>query len=76
VASSPSISGNRGDITAAWMWKDGMWTIEFSRKRVTGSDVQFSDLTAQYFFGLAIFENAQFRHAFEMGTSFLVFMPR
>jgi hypothetical protein len=70
--------GDRGDISAAWMWKDGVWTIEFSRKLVTDSetDVQFSDLTAQYFFGLAIFENAQVRHAFQTGISFLVFQPR
>ena len=70
--------GDRGEISAAWMWKDGVWTIEFSRKLVTGSetDVQFSDLTSQYYFGLAIFENAQVRHAFQTGASFLVFKPR
>jgi hypothetical protein len=36
-----------------------------SRKLVTGSklDVQFSDLSAQYPFGFAAFDNAQVRHA-------------
>jgi hypothetical protein len=73
-----AIVGDRGDISAAWMWKDGMWTIEFSRKLVTGSetDVQFNDLNGMYYFGLAIFENAQVRHAFQSGSTPLVFMPK
>ena len=76
IIKSP-IVGDRGDITAAWQWADGVWTIEFGRKLDTGSqtDVQFTDLSAQYHFGLAIFENAQVRHAFENGASFLVFKP-
>jgi len=70
--------GDRGDISASWKWADGVWTIEFSRALETGSetDVQFNDLTAQYFFGLAVFENAQVRHAYEFGASSLVFMPK
>lgn len=73
-----AIVGDRGDITAGWVWKDGVWTLEFGRKLVTAgeTDVQFNDLAAQYFFGLAIFENAQVRHAFEQGASFLVFQPK
>jgi len=76
IIKSP-ITGDRGDITAQWQWKDGVWTIEFGRKLDTGSktDVQFTDMAAKYFFGLAIFENAQVRHAFEKGASFLVFKP-
>lgn len=71
------IVGDRGDIAAGWTWADGVWTIEFGRALETGSetDVQFNDLTAQYFFGLAIFENAQVRHAFQYGASFMVFKP-
>ena len=70
--------GDRGDISAGWKWENGAWTIEFGRKLDTGSetDVQFSDLAAPYYFGLAVFENAQVRHAFETGASFLVFQPR
>lgn len=77
IIKSP-IVGDRGDITAQWQWKDGVWTIEFGRKLDTGSetDVQFTDLAAQYYFGLAIFENAQVRHAFQNGASFLVFKPQ
>jgi hypothetical protein len=46
-----------------------------SRKLVTGSrfDVQFSDLTARYGFGIAAFDNAQVRHATVDDTLYLVF---
>ena len=73
-----AIVGDRGDISAAWKWEDGVWTIEFSRKLTTGSetDVQFSDLTGTYYFGLAVFENAQVRHAFQNGSTPFVFMPK
>ena len=73
-----AIVGDRGDISADWNWEDGVWTIEFSRKLDTGSetDVQFSDLAATYYFGPAIFENAQVRHAFENGSTPFVFMPK
>jgi hypothetical protein len=77
IIKSP-IVGDRGQISAAWKWADGVWTIEFSRKLDTGSetDVQFSDLTGMYYFGLAIFENAQVRHAYETGSTPFVFMPK
>ena len=72
------ITGDRGDISAAWKWENGVWTIEFSRKLVTASetDVEFSDLGGTYYFGLAIFENAQVRHAFQGGSTPFVFMPK
>ncbi|HSL43272.1 MAG TPA: ethylbenzene dehydrogenase-related protein [Anaerolineales bacterium] len=77
ILKSP-IVGDRGDISAAWKWKDGVWTIEFSRALTTGSetDVQFSDLAGTYYFGLAVFENAQVRHAFQNGVTPFVFMPQ
>lgn len=54
-----------------------MWTLEFGRKLATGSefDVQFDDLTATYYFGVATFDNAQVRHAFEAGSTPFVFKP-
>lgn len=78
IVKSPFVGGDRGDITAAWNWEDGVWTIEFSRKLTTGSetDVQFSDLAAVYYFGVAVFENAQVRHAFQAGSTSFVFMPK
>jgi hypothetical protein len=77
IVKSP-IVGDRGNISAAWNWENGVWTIEFSRALTTGSetDVQFPDLTATYYFGLAIFENAQVRHAYENGSTPFVFMPK
>jgi hypothetical protein len=77
IVKSPFV-GDRGDISAAWKWADGVWTIEFSRKLTTGSetDVQFSDLAGIYYFGVAVFENAQVRHAFQTGSTPFVFMPQ
>ena len=69
--------GDRGDIAAEWVWADGVWTLEFGRDLVTGSefDVQFDDLTTTYFFGVAAFDNAQVRHAYETGATAFVFRP-
>jgi len=69
------ISGDRGDIGAREIWKDGLRTIVFSRKLVTGSeyDVQFGDLKKEYAFGVAVFDNAQVRHAYVPGVLRLKF---
>ena len=68
-------TGDRADISARHAWKDGVRTIEFARKLVTGSefDVQFRDLKKQYAFGVAVFDNAQVRHAFSPGVYKLTF---
>ncbi len=68
-------TGDRGDIAARYVWKDGVRTIEFSRKLVTGSefDVQFKDLKKEYAFGVAVFDNAQVRHAYSPGVLKMVF---
>ncbi|MCZ7356743.1 MAG: ethylbenzene dehydrogenase-related protein [Candidatus Methanoperedens sp.] len=70
-------TGDRADIKGNAVYSNGMWTLEYGRKLVTGSqyDVQFSDLTRQYPFGTAIFDNAQTRHSYETGVSMLVFAP-
>jgi hypothetical protein len=67
--------GDAGDISAGWVWEDGVWTLEFGRLLVTESefDVQFDDLTATYYFGVAAFDNAQVRHAFEAGATAFTF---
>ena len=69
--------GDRGDIAAGWQWADGVWTLEFGRKLVTGSefDVQFDDLAKPYYFGVAAFDNAQVRHAYQESSTTLVFQP-
>ncbi|MBI5297913.1 MAG: hypothetical protein HY869_20735 [Chloroflexi bacterium] len=71
------IVGDRGNISAGWKYVDGTWTLEFGRKLDTGSqyDVQFTDLSAMYYFAMAVFDNAQVRHAFQAGASFLIFKP-
>jgi hypothetical protein len=69
------LSGDRGEVSARYTYKDGMRTVELARKLVTGSefDVQFSDLKKEYAFGVAIFDNAQVRHAFQTGVLKLKF---
>ncbi|HSL48626.1 MAG TPA: ethylbenzene dehydrogenase-related protein [Candidatus Deferrimicrobiaceae bacterium] len=63
-------TGDRGDIAAKHTYKDGVRTVEISRKLVTGSefDVQFSDLKKDYAFGVAVFDNTQVRHAYMPGV--------
>jgi len=62
-------TGDRGDISAKASWKDGVRTLEMARKRVTNSefDVQFND-KKEYAFGIAVFDNAQVRHAYTPGA--------
>lgn len=74
IVKSP-FAGDRGDFTAGWQWADGVWTLEFGRALVTGSeyDVQFDDLTKPYSFGVAIFDNAQVRHAYHTRARMLSF---
>lgn len=69
--------GDRADISAAWKWANGTWTLEFARALETGgeTDVEFNDLDKTYYFGLAIFDNAQVRHAVSGGALPFVFQP-
>jgi hypothetical protein len=68
-------TGERGNISARSAWKDGTWTLVFSRKLATGSefDVQFKDMKKEYAFGVAVFDNAQVRHAYTPGVLKLKF---
>ncbi len=52
-------AGSRSDVRAIGKWRDGEWTIEFSRALITGhnDDVQF-DLKGKYFFGVSRYEIA------------------
>lgn len=76
IVTAPT-TGDRADISAGWKWADGAWTLEFARKLTTGSefDVQFTDLKPTYFFGTAIFDNAQVRHATARAVTPFVFKP-
>lgn len=68
-------AGDHGKIDTAMAWKDGSYTVVIARKPVKGSkyDVQFANLDAEYPFGLALFDNAQVRHAFHRGALKLKF---
>ncbi len=63
-------TGDRADISAKIVYKDGVRTSVFWRKLVTGSqyDVQFNDPKKEYAFGVAVFDNAQVRHAYTPGV--------
>lgn len=69
------LTGDRGDVSSASAWKDGKWTVVFSRKLVTESktDVEFDKLDGTYIFGIAFFDNAQVRHAYNTGALKLMF---
>jgi hypothetical protein len=71
-------TGDRGDIRAKAEYNGDRWTLELVRDLVTGSDVdvQFDDLSKSYFFGVAAFDNAQVRHAFQGGVASPRFAPR
>jgi ethylbenzene dehydrogenase len=65
-----AFTGDRGDISAKDVWKDGVRTLVIWRKLVTGSeyDVQFKDPKKEYAFGVSVFDNAQVRHAYTLGV--------
>ncbi len=67
--------GDGGDIAAGWIYEDGMWTLEFGRLLDTGSefDVQFTDMSSVYWFGVAVFDNAQVRHSYHRNPVAFVF---
>ena len=63
-------TGDRGVIDLAMDYAGGKYTFVVARKLVTKSpyDVQFKDLGTEYPFGFAAFDNAQVRHAYNMGA--------
>lgn len=61
--------GSRADIGFGAVWNNGTWTAEFSRKLDSNSDddIQFTDLTKEYLFNVAEFDNS--RHGYEHRVS-------
>jgi hypothetical protein len=53
------------------------WMLEIRRKLVTGdpNDVQFDDLSREYSFGVAVFDNAQIEHSYMSVVGKLTFQP-
>lgn len=75
ITSGPT--GFRADVDAKGLWNSGTWGVEIRRRLATGdvNDVQFDDLTRQYAFGVAIFDNAQIEHRYTPMVARLVFKP-
>lgn len=67
--------GDRGDVSVGAKWEKGKWTVEFARKLKTGSkfDIDLSDLSKPYAFGIGLFDNAQVRHAYVQAPLILQF---
>lgn len=75
ITSGPT--GARADVDAKGLYNTGTWGVEIRRRLVTGdaNDVQFDDLTRQYAFGIAIFDNAQIEHRYMPMVAKLAFKP-
>lgn len=75
ITSGPT--GARADVDAKGLHNSGTWGVEIRRRLVTGdlNDVQFDDLTRQYAFGVAIFDNAQIEHRYTPMVARLAFKP-
>lgn len=71
------MTGDGGNITSGSHYDavNHTWTVEFSRPldTATAKDVQFTDLNDEYFFGTAIFDNAQVQHSTSNGVYRMVF---
>jgi len=71
--------GGRADILSRNEYKNGMWTLEVMRalktegENVDTQDVQFSDKSKSYPFGIAVFDNSQINHLFHTETLELKF---
>lgn len=70
-------SGFRADVDAKGLHNTGTWAVEIRRRLVTGdpNDVQFDNLTRQYAFGVAIFDNADIEHRYAPMVAKLIFKP-
>ena len=71
--------GGRADILSRIEYKDGVWTLEVKRalktegKNADTQDVQFTDKSKAYSFGIAVFDNSQINHLFHNDTIDLKF---
>ncbi|WP_404383777.1 ethylbenzene dehydrogenase-related protein [Caenispirillum salinarum] len=80
VVAAPFI-GPEADVTATGRWHDGEWTLEIRRALVTtgeGSDmhdVQFTDLSKPYHFGVGVFDNTQINHLYHRKAITMTFEP-
>ena len=61
VVYDKAFEGDRGDVSAHAVWKDGWWTIEASRKLDTGSPYD-QPITNGMFMWVGVFDHNQVRH--------------
>ena len=61
VVYDKAFEGDRGDVSANAVWKDGWWTIEASRKLNTGSKFD-QPITNGMFMWVSVFDHNQVRH--------------
>jgi len=77
ITSGPT--GARADVDGKAVYNavTSQWVLEIRRKLVTGdpNDVQFDDLTREYSFGVAVFDNAQIEHSYMSVAGKLTFQP-
>jgi hypothetical protein len=77
ITSGPT--GGRADIDAVGGYDadNKTWTLEIRRQLLTAdaTDVEFDDLSRQYAFGVAVFDNAQIEHSYTPVVGRLVFEP-
>lgn len=57
--------GDRGDVSAAAQWRDGVWTIEAARKLDTGSAFD-QPIRSGLFLWVAAFDHSQVRHTWHI----------
>jgi Ethylbenzene dehydrogenase len=59
--------GDRADVRSSAQWEDGHWTLEVSRKLITGSkvDLPFAP-EEQLYFWVSVFDHTQTRHSRHM----------
>lgn len=78
ITISPMMGG-RADILSRNEYKDGVWTLEVMRALKTEGensatqDVQFTDTSKSFPFGIAVFDNSQINHLFHTETLELKF---
>lgn len=66
--------GGRADILARNHYENGMWTLEVMRslktegENVETQDVQFTDMSKTYPFGISVFDNSQINHLYHVET--------
>jgi hypothetical protein len=57
--------GDRADVRAAGVWKDGFWNLEMARNYVTGSDFD-KEIKDGVYLWFATFDHSQTRHTYHL----------